>query len=184
MSLDREKKTEELIKQHDYTLIHPSNNWNIIRGAGTATFELIHEIQDLDYIFAPVGGGELLSGTSLAVKELSEKTKVIGVEPENADDAFRSIRDNRIYPWTFKTMIKDEFTGEFIAKIPKLTQGINKYYFIVCDIFGNKLKSEIYTYKVPTITSQTSWQTLNSFLGVLLLIFYLKKTKLKRAQKC
>lgn len=86
--------------------------------------------------------------------------------------------------WTFKTMIKDEFTGEFIAKIPKLTQGINQYYFIVCDIFGNEAKSEIYTYKVPIITSQISWQILNSFLGVLLLIFYLKKTKLKRVQKC
>ncbi|MHA1114928.1 MAG: threonine/serine dehydratase [Candidatus Heimdallarchaeaceae archaeon] len=96
--LDREKKTEELIKQHDYTLIHPSNNWDIIRGAGTAAYELIHEIQDLDYVFAPVGGGGLLSGTSLAVKELSQKTKVIGVEPEKADDAFRSIRDNKIYP--------------------------------------------------------------------------------------
>ncbi|UJG39588.1 MAG: threonine/serine dehydratase [Candidatus Heimdallarchaeum aukensis] len=96
--LDREKKTEELIKQHDYTLIHPSNNWDIIRGAGTAAYELIHEIQDLDYVFAPVGGGGLLSGTSLAVKELSPKTKVIGVEPEKADDAFRSIRDNKIYP--------------------------------------------------------------------------------------
>jgi len=80
-------------------------------------------------------------------------------------------------------MIKDEFTGEFIAKIPKLTQGINQYYFIICDIFDNEAKSEIYTYKVPIITSQTSWQILNSFLGVLLLIFYLKKTKLKRVQK-
>jgi threonine dehydratase len=60
--------------------------------------ELINDYGKLDFILTPVGGGGLLSGTSLSVKYLSPKTKVIGCEPEGADDAFRSLRDGKIYP--------------------------------------------------------------------------------------
>ncbi len=95
---DREKTADDLIKQHDYTLIHPSNDMEIIYGQGTAAFELIHEVGNLDYIFAPCGGGGLLSGTAIATKELLEGTRVIGVEPKNADDAYRSFRNGKIYP--------------------------------------------------------------------------------------
>ncbi|MHA1304005.1 MAG: threonine ammonia-lyase [Candidatus Heimdallarchaeaceae archaeon] len=95
---NREETTSKLIKQYGYTLIHPSNNWDIIFGAGTVAYELLQEINDLDYVFAPVGGGGLLSGTAIATKGLSPHTKVIGVEPANADDAYRSLKDGKIYP--------------------------------------------------------------------------------------
>lgn len=52
----------------------------------------------MDYVFAPCGGGGLLSGTAIATKSLCSEAKVIGVEPKNADDAFRSFRDGKIYP--------------------------------------------------------------------------------------
>jgi len=95
---DREKAVELLIEQSDYKLIHPSNDLEIIYGQGTAAYELIKEVGDLDYVFAPCGGGGLLSGTSIASKGLCPRTKVIGVEPKNADDAYRSFRDGKIYP--------------------------------------------------------------------------------------
>lgn len=95
---DRTKKAEELIKKHKYILIHPYNDEKIIAGAGTAAYELIKEVGELDYILAPIGGGGLLSGTSIASKGLCPNIKVIGVEPENADDAYRSLRDGKIYP--------------------------------------------------------------------------------------
>jgi threonine dehydratase len=69
-----------------------------VAGAGTAALELIEEVEDLDYMFAPVGGGGLLSGTSIATKGLCPEAVVIAVEPANADDAFRSFRDGKIYP--------------------------------------------------------------------------------------
>ncbi len=95
---DREKAVDLLIEQYSYKLIHPSNDLEIIYGQGTAAYELIREVGDQDFVFAPCGGGGLLSGTSIASKGLCPNVKVIGVEPKNADDAYRSFRDGKIYP--------------------------------------------------------------------------------------
>ena len=95
---DREEAAQKLIEQHNYTLIHPSDNLNVIYGQGTAVYELIKEKGDFDYILAPCGGGGILSGTALATKWLSKNTKVFGVEPKNADDAYRSYKEGKIFP--------------------------------------------------------------------------------------
>ncbi|MFW9851811.1 MAG: threonine/serine dehydratase [Candidatus Thorarchaeota archaeon] len=95
---DRENTTQELIDEFGYTLVHSSNELNIIYGQSTATYEMIKEVGMLDYVFAPCGGGGLLSGTAIATKALCPNAKVIGVEPKNADDAYRSFRDGKIYP--------------------------------------------------------------------------------------
>ncbi len=95
---DREKTVRSLIERHGYTLIHPYNDLKIIAGAGTAAYELIKEVGALDDVFCPVGGGGLLSGTAIATKSLLPSSKVIGVEPQNADDAYRSLKAGRIIP--------------------------------------------------------------------------------------
>ncbi|MGK9476944.1 pyridoxal-phosphate dependent enzyme [Melioribacter sp. OK-6-Me] len=94
----RIEKVEEVISKTGATLIHPYDNYSIIAGQATCAFEVFDEVKDADYIIAPVGGGGLLSGTSLSAKYFSKSTKVIGAEPEGADDAFRSIRDGFIHP--------------------------------------------------------------------------------------
>ncbi|MFX1512161.1 MAG: threonine/serine dehydratase [Promethearchaeota archaeon] len=104
---DRFQKTNELIEDHGYTLIHPYDNDDIINGAGTAVFELIHEIGEIDFVFCPVGGGGLISGTSLATKGLSPEVRVIGVEPANADDAFRSLQVGHVLPSISPNTIAD-----------------------------------------------------------------------------
>lgn len=86
----RENKCNEQINQYGYTLIHPYDNEMVIAGAATASVELIAEVGDLDIIIAPVGGGGLISGTSLYSKLSKRVEKVIGAEPENANDAFVS----------------------------------------------------------------------------------------------
>jgi threonine dehydratase len=96
-----------LVERFGYTLIHPYNDPRIIAGAGTAALELLQEVDQLDYIFAPVGGGGLLSGTSIATKGLHPSAKVIGVEPANADDAYRSFKAGRIYPSVNPNTIAD-----------------------------------------------------------------------------
>lgn len=93
---ERLKMALDLKEKHSYTLIHPFDDDNIIAGAGTVAFEFVNQIENLDVIFAPIGGGGLLSGTLIAVKEYDPKIKVYGVEPENADDAARSIMANSI----------------------------------------------------------------------------------------
>ncbi|MDH5450221.1 MAG: pyridoxal-phosphate dependent enzyme [Candidatus Bathyarchaeota archaeon] len=93
---DREKAVVPLLERYGYTFIHPSNDLKIIAGAGTAAYELIGEIGELDYVFSPVGGGGLLSGTALATKGLLLSAKVTGVEPKNADDAYQSLKAGKI----------------------------------------------------------------------------------------
>ncbi len=127
---------------------------------------------------------------------LKSKSYFPGSDNSDYDRIYASVTDNFMLAtivvaydrglsgsWTFKTMTKDELTGQFNVTIPKLTQGIRQYYFIVYDIFGNKLKSEIYTYKIDIDTSGTSWRIMNSLLGITFLIFYLKRTKFKKNYK-
>jgi threonine dehydratase len=96
-AIERETVTERLITAHGYTLIHSSDNDQIIAGQGTAAWELFEEIGELDYLFVPVGGGGLISGCALAAAERSPGCSVIGVEPEQAADANRSWREGQIY---------------------------------------------------------------------------------------
>jgi threonine dehydratase len=103
----RVKVANELVEKHGFTLVHPYDDESIIAGAGTAVLELIDEVGPLDFAFAPVGGGGLLSGTSIATKGISPETTVIAVEPEMADDAYRSFRDGKVYPSVYPDTIAD-----------------------------------------------------------------------------
>src|SRR5215472_16198479 len=91
----REIKCAEVIDRTGATLIHSFENEHVIAGQGTAAMELLEDIADLDVIMCPVGGGGLLSGTAIAAKSMRPQIKVIGVEPENADDAAQSFRAGR-----------------------------------------------------------------------------------------
>ena len=94
----REKMLAEVQERTDAAFIHPYNNELVIAGQGTAALELLREVDELDTIAAPVGGGGLISGTALAVAGMSDDTRVIGVEPSGADDARRSLEAGRIIP--------------------------------------------------------------------------------------
>src|SRR5262252_658381 len=91
----REIKCAEVINQTGATLIHSFENEHVIAGQGTAAMELLEDVPDLDVIMCPVGGGGLLSGTAIAAKSMRPQIKVIGLEPENADDAAQSFRAGR-----------------------------------------------------------------------------------------
>ena len=92
----REDTLEKMIQKSGGSIIHPYNDEKIIAGQGTAAKELIEKVPDLDAIICPVSGGGLLSGTLLATKNLNPSIKVFGAEPENADDTYRSILNNKI----------------------------------------------------------------------------------------
>ena len=92
----REDTLEKMIQKSGGSIIHPYNDEKIIAGQGTVAKELIEKVPDLDAIICPVSGGGLLSGTLLAAKNLNPGIKVFGAEPENADDTYRSILNNKI----------------------------------------------------------------------------------------
>lgn len=94
----REATLNRVIKDKKAHFIHPYNDFGIIEGQATSAKELIEDVPNLDYLIAPVGGGGLLSGTSLSVKYFSPNTRTIGAEPTGADDAYRSFKAGEIIP--------------------------------------------------------------------------------------
>ena len=103
----REKTTSKILLENDLHFIHPSNNIDVILGNSTIGTELLEEHPDLDYILAPIGGGGLISGIAIASDILSNKCEVIGVEPKQVDDAYRSLRSGKIEYNTSTTTIAD-----------------------------------------------------------------------------
>ncbi|NQV41647.1 MAG: threo-3-hydroxy-L-aspartate ammonia-lyase [Candidatus Marinimicrobia bacterium] len=92
----REAKANELEAEHGYTMIPPYNHKDVIAGQGTAALEMFEDLGDLDILMTPCGGGGLLSGSAIAAKAMSPQCKVIGIEPECADDANRSFHSGEL----------------------------------------------------------------------------------------
>ena len=103
----RNAAAEEIRVKTGATFLHPSNDPDVILGQGTAAYELLQDRPDLDYILTPVGGGGLIAGTALAASYLSPSCKVIGTEPFEADDAYRSLMSGRIEGNTSTNTIAD-----------------------------------------------------------------------------
>jgi len=91
----RESTLLDFLHRTGAMFIPPYDDFRIICGQGTAANELIAEVNDLDCVIVPVGGGGLLSGTAIAAKGLKPKIRVFGAEPENADDAYQSFKLGR-----------------------------------------------------------------------------------------
>lgn len=95
----REATLRRVVEGTGATFVHPYNDARVIAGQGTAALELLEEVPDLDVVVAPVGGGGLLSGTAIAVTSLYPSgARVVGAEPEAADDARRSLEEGKIVP--------------------------------------------------------------------------------------
>jgi len=86
----------ELLRRTGAHMVHPYDDARVMAGQGTATLELLEEVPDLDVILAPVSGGGLLSGTAIAARGLRPGIRVVGAEPQNADDARRSLASGKI----------------------------------------------------------------------------------------
>ena len=93
----REEVAESLRRRHDLVLIPPYDHADVIAGQGTAAMELFEDTGELDLLLVPCGGGGLLSGSALSARRLSPRCRVVGVEPEAADDATRSFRTGRLH---------------------------------------------------------------------------------------
>jgi len=96
--VSREKTLDELVNSTGAVIIHPYNDERIVAGQGTAALELLEDHPDLDSIITPLSGGGLLSGTLCSAKRINPRIRVIGAEPREADDAFRSWKLGKIVP--------------------------------------------------------------------------------------
>jgi threo-3-hydroxy-L-aspartate ammonia-lyase len=94
---NREDLAAKMRAERGMTIIPPYNHPDIVAGQGTAALELIEQVGPLDALFVPCGGGGLLSGSAIAAKGSAPGCRVIGVEPEVADDATRSFRSGELH---------------------------------------------------------------------------------------
>jgi threonine dehydratase len=94
----REETCRAIMEKEGATLVHPYDNFNVICGQGTTALELLSEISDLEAIVAPIGGGGLMSGTSTCAKGINDRITVIGAEPLNANDAWKSFKTGVLTP--------------------------------------------------------------------------------------
>jgi threonine dehydratase len=92
----RREMAAEVQAETGSVMIHPYDDDRIIAGQATAAKELLEDLPELDVVLAPVSGGGLLSGTCLGAKGLSATVRVFGCEPEQADDAYRSLKSGEL----------------------------------------------------------------------------------------
>ena len=96
----REATAGEIIDRTGAALVHPYDNPDVIAGQGTAALEFFQQAGELDAVVSPVGGGGLMSGTSVAIRALTPEARIFGAEPEGADDAARSLEADEFLPQT------------------------------------------------------------------------------------
>jgi threonine dehydratase len=120
----REETCRSIMERKGATLVHPYDNFNVICGQGTASLELLEEKPGSEIIVAPVGGGGLLSGTSTCVKGINSRIKVIGAEPFNANDAWKSFTSGKLTPSVNPLTIADGL----LTSLSELTFSIIRKY--------------------------------------------------------
>jgi threonine dehydratase len=114
----REEIAEALQREGDPVLVPPYDHADVIAGQGTAAKELFEEVGELDLLLVPCGGGGLLSGAALSARALAPRCRVVGVEPELADDATRSFKTGTLHTVSNPPTIAD---GARTPSLGKLT---------------------------------------------------------------
>lgn len=88
----REATFAEVVAQTGAEFVHPYNDPRVIAGQGTCSLELNEQVEGLDAVVAPIGGGGMVSGTCLTLSTIAPHIKIYAAEPKNADDAYRSFK--------------------------------------------------------------------------------------------
>ncbi|NKJ35682.1 beta-hydroxyaspartate dehydratase BhcB [Rhizobium sp. SG570] len=92
----REAVFAEVVAETGAEFVHPYNDPRVIAGQATCSKELIEQVDGLDVVIAPIGGGGMVSGTCLTLSNLASRIKIYAAEPEQADDAYRSFKAGHI----------------------------------------------------------------------------------------
>ena len=104
---ERDELFLKTVKDNNRISIHPYDNFDVMAGQGTITLEILEQVPEFDCVIVPIGGGGLISGISLALKELKPSAKLIGCEPENVDDTFQMYKANKRIEMAHRTSVAD-----------------------------------------------------------------------------
>lgn len=120
-SAERAARARALVAEHGYMLIPPYDAVPIMQGTGTIGLEILDAAAEVDTVYAPVSGGGLLGGLAAAVKQLNPAVRVIGVEPELADDAARSLAAGQIVALSAEAASRTIADGLRVQQLGDLT---------------------------------------------------------------
>lgn len=115
-SEDRERVARSLEAEHGYVLVPPFDDDRIIAGQGTVMMEIAEDVERLDDLFVPIGGGGLIAGCAVAAKHLFPSIRVIGVETLPANDAQQSFRSKTIVRIPPPATIADGMRTQAVGK--------------------------------------------------------------------
>ena len=104
---ERDELFLKTVKDNNRISIHPYDNLDVMAGQGTIALEILEQVPEFDSVVVPIGGGGLISGISLALKELKPSAKLIGCEPENVDDTFQMYKANKRIEMAHRTSVAD-----------------------------------------------------------------------------
>lgn len=93
---DAYQKALELKEERGLTFVHPFDDEDVIAGQGTVGLEIINEIDDIDAVIVPIGGGGLISGVAYAIKALKPSIKVYGVQATGAPSMYNAVKDGKM----------------------------------------------------------------------------------------
>jgi threonine dehydratase len=146
----REEIAINLQEKFGYTLIPPFDHPDIIAGQGTAALELLQELKQLNCLLVPCGGGGLLSGSAIAAKGTYPECKVIGIEPELADDATKSFRTKILHNVKNPPTIADGTRTSSLGKItfPLILQYVDDMQTVSEQAIINAVKFLFYRMKL------------------------------------
>ena len=125
----REETLLKVVEDKGAFFIHPFNNYEVIDGQATVAKEFIEEVNYLNFLLAPVGGGGLLGGSGMSAKFFAPQTLVIGAEPEGADDAYRSLESGMIEPSQSDSVADGLLTTLGTKTFPLIQETVKKNHY-------------------------------------------------------
>jgi threonine dehydratase len=114
----RRRRAEALAEERGVSLVPPYDSAEIIAGQGTLGIEILEAMPEVEAVIVPIGGGGLIAGIAIAIKALRPDVRVIGAEPEGADDAARSLRAGAIVELERIETIADGLRARRIGNLP------------------------------------------------------------------
>ena len=138
---DAYNRALELKEEHNYTFVHPFDDEYVIAGQGTIGMEIVNDLNDIDAVIVPIGGGGLISGVACAIKSMSPHIKVYGVQAAGAPSMFNSINTGHIQQLESVSTIAD---GIAVKKPGNITfDMVNKYVDDIALVTEDEISSAI-----------------------------------------
>ncbi|HWE60666.1 MAG TPA: threonine/serine dehydratase [Chloroflexota bacterium] len=116
-SIEAFEEYERLLATEGQVPVHPFSDPRVIAGQGTIGLELLEEVPDLEAVIVPVGGGGLLAGVAVAIKEQRPHVRIVGVEPEGAPGLSRALASGQVQALTAVQTIADGLAAPFASQI-------------------------------------------------------------------